>query len=106
MYAHTDTREHDTTRDALRDLGRSGVTFTGHAYAWNARRGAYDYTNTFPTTNDRVTRYMVTERPHAGSRAWNRPRWPMRVSQRNARADVRVATIATARDANVRALVV
>jgi hypothetical protein len=52
-----------------------------------------------------VTRWMVCERPNGAQRKQHMARQPLRVSQRIARAELRVATIATARDANVRALV-
>lgn len=72
------------TQDARRDLGARGTTVTGHAYAWNARRNAYDVTFTRAIADDKVTRYLVVARPNGVTRPRTLARFPMRVSQRNA----------------------
>lgn len=100
QLAAQEPRSHDYTSDARRDLGRRGIAVTGHAYVWNARRNAYDVTNTHADAPDHVTRYMVGERPYA-THGHVRLRWPMCVTTagRGARKTVCTTGTASTRDA-------
>jgi hypothetical protein len=64
--------KHGTERDPLftqarADLGDRGETF-GVAYAWDARANTYNTVRLYASAPDRVTRYMVAERPHGRER--------------------------------------
>lgn len=93
--------------DAQRDLSSRGFTSAGQVYVrcTGTCGHTYHFTNAYALRN-RVTRYMVCERPNGVTRESHAPRMPMRYGQKSAGANptVRVATIATARDARVRAL--
>ncbi len=79
----------DYTQDARRDLGARGISETGHAYAWCARESLYHRTFVPRANAERVSRYMVCERPFA-RHGHVRLSWPMRVSPKHgASRDVR-----------------
>ena len=84
---------------AREELGDAGTTVGGlYAYAWNARRNAYDVVKVYAHGDARkVTRYLVCERPNGAPRKRNAPRYPMRTSQRTARRDVSIGSLWTTR---------
>lgn len=88
-------RDHDTTRAARDDLGSRGITMTGHAYAWCEREGLYHVTPTFDRVGDRVTRYMVCERPNGATRKGSHANMPLAMSNAQRRRGTRRITVNT-----------
>lgn len=92
---NTDAHEHDTTRDALRDLGRAGYLPLGHgraiAYAWHAEPRHYHLTDT--RSNTRIPTHGRV-----------RLRWRFNASQRGTDKTVRVGTYSDSHNPRVRAL--
>lgn len=87
-------RAHDgSANDARILLGDRGIIGAGYAYAYDHRRGGYNLCATFDRVADRVTRYMIAERPNATGRKTHLPRTPLRTSQGNAHRALRVVRL-------------
>lgn len=71
------------------ELGDRGETITGYAYAWDTRRDGYNVVRTYASAPDRVTRYLVCERPNGEGRARTIARFPLRLASAHTDSSVR-----------------